>query len=144
MARHAFVLLLFLVLTVGCGSRSGESPASAAAPAPGEAAAASEPNRYLAYEHTVAIETDAEKVAPLFEAVQAACRAAVQESCAILQASVSSGDAPYASLKFRATAEGVRKLIAVLSSQGEVAGQSTTAEDLAGPIADTAKQLAML
>jgi hypothetical protein len=144
MARHVAVLLLFLALVAGC-ARHGEAPASAAAAAPGEApSAVSEANRFLAYEHTVAIETDAEKIAPLFDAVQAACRAAVEESCAILQASVSSGDEPFANLRFRAKAEGIRKLIAVLSSQGEVAGKSTSAEDLAGPISDTAKQLAML
>ena len=39
---------------------------------------------------------------------------------------------------------GIRKLVAILSAQGEVASQSTTAEDLAGPLADTAKQIAML
>jgi flagellar biosynthesis chaperone FliJ len=50
----------------------------------------------------------------------------------------------YATLRFRAKAAGIKKLIAVLAAQGKVASQSTTAEDLAGPIADTAKQLAML
>ena len=47
-------------------------------------------------------------------------------------------------MKFRAKASGIKKLIATLSAQGEVVNQSTSAEDLAGPIADTAKQIAML
>jgi len=145
MARQFFIFL-FIALVAGC-AKTGEAPASAAAAAedlPSEATTRAEANRFLAYEHTIAIETDAEKIAPLFDAVQAACRAAAEDACAILNASVSSGDAPSANLRFRAKAQGIQKLIAVLSSQGEVAGKSTSAEDLAGPIADTAKQLAML
>ena len=104
----------------------------------------SEANRFLAYEHSIYLQADDDKVASIFEAAQAACRDAIEESCAILEARVSSGEGASASLRFRAKAEGIRKLVAILSAQGEVASQSTTAEDLAGPIADTAKQIAML
>ena len=103
-----------------------------------------DPNRYLAYEHSMSISADDDKVVALFDAAQAACRAAVEESCVILEASIHRGDSAAASLRFRAKAEGVRILVAALSADGEVTNRSTSAEDLAGPIADNEKQLAML
>lgn len=142
MPRHLLVLLLSFALVAGC-AKTAQPPASAAAGAQGPAKP-SEANRFLAYEHSIYLQADEDKIVPIFDAVQAACRDAVEESCAILEARVSSGDGASAALKIRATAGGIRKLIAVLSAQGDVASQSTTAEDLAGPIADTAKQIAML
>lgn len=139
--RHVLVLSLLISL-LGCEQRpapGGAAPGGGAA----ERSAASA-NRYLAYEHTVAIETDDDQVAVLSAAAQSACREAVTESCAILQSSASRGDSAFAALKFRAKPAGIRKLIALLSAQGKIATESTTAEDLAGPIEDTAKKLAML
>ena len=136
------VVVLLLAIAIGGCARMGEAPAMGAG-APPEARS-TEANRYLAYEHSIAIRADDEKVVGMFEAAQAACRAAVEESCVILQASLQRGDGAAASLRFRAKAEGIRKLVALLSADGEVTHHATTAEDLAGPIADTEKQLAML
>jgi hypothetical protein len=141
MSRHLLVVILLMAAVAGCSNRS-EAPASGAT-AQGEAKA-SEANRFLAYEHSIYLQAEDDKVLPIFEAAQAACREAAEESCAILEARVSSGDSASASLRFRAKAGGIRKLISILSAQGKVASQSTTAEDLAGPIADVAKQIAML
>ena len=141
MMRYVFAFLVLSLSLLGCARKME----SAGAPsAPSESGAPSGVNRYLAYEHTIAIETDEEKIAPLFDAAQAACLAAAAESCAILEARITKGDYASASLKFRAKANGIRKLVEVLSAQGKVASQSTTAEDLAGPIEDNAKRLAML
>lgn len=142
MTRHLLVVLLSLAVVAGC-AKTGEAPASAGEAGQGQAKS-TEANRFLAYEHSIYLQADEDKVVPIFEAAQAACREAAEEACTILEARVSSGDGASASLRFRAKAEGIRKLIAVLSAQGKVASQSTTAEDLAGPIADTAKQIAML
>jgi len=151
MARHA-VMLVSLLLLFGCGQRAhlGAQQFAAAPESTADArvahASESAPNanKYLAYEHSVSIDADDDKVAPLFEAAQAACREAAAEACAILDARISRSDISNASLRFRAKAAGIKKLIAVLSSQGKVSSLSTTAEDLAGPIEDTAKKLAML
>jgi flagellar biosynthesis chaperone FliJ len=141
MGRQTIVLVSLLVL-FGCTQQEAPSTlVPAPAPKPADAASA---NRYLAYEHTVAIDTKDDSVVSLFDAAQAVCREAVAESCAILEAQVSRGETTYASLRFRAKPEGIRKLLALLSARGEVSSQSTTAEDLAGPIEDTAKKLAML
>jgi hypothetical protein len=139
MNRHVVALFLLLVL-FGCAQK-GAPPGvhvAGAAQKPADAA-----NRYLAYEHSIGIDVGEDRVGPLFDTAQAACREATAESCAILEAQVTRGDSAYATLKLRAKPEGIRKLIAMLSSQGRVASQATTAEDLAGPIEDTAKKLAM-
>jgi cytochrome c-type biogenesis protein CcmH/NrfF len=140
MSRQVFVLLVLLLS--GC-SRDNSLVAGAPGAAPVPEAAASA-NKYLAYEHTIAVDAEADKIGPVFESAQAACRAAASDSCAILEAQVTRGEHASAKLKFRATAKGVRDLIAMLSAQGEVASRSTSAEDLAGPIEDTAKKIAML
>jgi TolA-binding protein len=141
MSRHVVVLLAAL-LAFGCSQKNALlAPSGASASSPEAPASA---NRYLAYEHSIGVEAPEDKIAPMSEAVQAACRAATAESCAILEARITTGEYASAQLRFRATAKGVQKLIEVLSAQGEIASRSTTAEDLAGPIEDHAKKLAML
>jgi len=49
-----------------------------------------------------------------------------------------------ATLKFRARPAIIPKLVAAMGQHAELARQSTRAEDLSGPIADSARQLAML
>ena len=103
----------------------------------------SEANRFLAYEHSIYLQAEEDKVVPVFEAVSGVPRG----GRGILR---NPGSARF-EWRWRVRigeipgkAGGIRKLIAILSAQGEVASQSTSAEDLAGPIADTAKQIAML
>ncbi|HMW18814.1 MAG TPA: DUF4349 domain-containing protein [Accumulibacter sp.] len=140
------LLFCFLILTVaqGCAKKE-ESAAMSPAPAMTQA---QEPARkvssFLAYEHSLSVDTEEQKVAVVLEAAQSACREAADELCTVLESRVSSGRAVSASLKFRAKPNGIRKMIAALSKQVEVTNQSTTAEDLEAPIADAAKKLAML
>ena len=142
MSRLLILSISMLAILAGC-ARTDEAPASVAAGGQGKAKT-SEANRFLAYEHSIYLQSDEDKVVSIFEAAQAACRDAVEESCAILEARVSSGEGASASLRFRAKAGGIKTLIAVFSAQGKIVNQSTTAEDLAGPIADSTKQIAML
>jgi Domain of unknown function (DUF4349) len=139
-----FLVAMAALTLMGCSQKQVSPFAADMMGAPGEVPAPHSVNRYLAYEHVVSIDAEADEVPVLFDAAQKACREAVADSCAILDSRLSSGDVASASLKFRAKAEGIRKLIAVLSTQGKIASQSTSAEDLAGPIEDTAKKLAML
>lgn len=113
-------------------------------PRPADRAASGSAGRTLAYQHSLSIDAEEQKVALVFEAGQAACREAVADACVVLESRVSTGRNASALLKFRAKPSGVQKLIAALAKQGEIASQSTTAEDLAGPIEDVAKKLAML
>src|SRR3954469_10100546 len=120
MTRHAIALIPLLVL-FGCARNA---PPGVQVPGPAQKPAATV-NRYLAYEHTIGIEAGEDQVGPLFDAAQTACREATVESCAILEAQVTSGERAYATLKLRAKPEGIRKLIAMLSSLGKIASQAT-------------------
>lgn len=134
--------LLILILVAGC-ARKEESAAMAPVPAmaPAQAGKASS---FLAYEHSLSLDIEEQKLAVVFEAAQTACREAADELCSVLASHVSAGRTASASLKFRARPNGIRKIVAALSRQADVTNQSTSAEDLEGPIADAAKKLAML
>jgi hypothetical protein len=136
-----FLVLLLLVAVAGC-SRTGQSVRLAEAPAVAKPSPAA--HAYLAYKHDVEVDTEEQKVGPLFERMQAACRAATDDACVILQSRISTGRDAAAWLTFRAKPGGIPKLVAALGKQAEITKQSTTAEDLAGPIADASKELAML
>ncbi len=139
------IVVVAAALLAACSSPAPESAAASSPPGSADRPAqGSGVNRYLAYEHSVSVRTDAEKVIALAESLQAACRGAVDDACAILGANLSRGDGARATLRLRARASGIQKLLGVLSAQGDIEGQSTTAEDLAGPIEDNEKKLAML
>lgn len=133
--------LLVLILMSGC-ARKDES--AAMAPAETKAAPAGKARSFLAYEHALSIDVEEAKIAAIFEAGQAACRDAADELCTVLESRLSLGRAATAYLKIRARPNGIKKIVAALSKQADVTDQSTSAEDLAAPIADAAKKLAML
>lgn len=135
------LLVLFIILLASGCNKKDESAAMepSAVPAPAGKAAS-----FLAYEHSLQLDTEEPKVAEVFEAALAACREAASDLCVVLESHVSSGRDASASLKFRAKPNGIRKIMAALSKQADVTNQSTTAEDLEAPIADAAKNLAML
>jgi hypothetical protein len=135
------VVLLVLVAMAGC-AKSDEFPGGLARQA--KAPSATGPARTLAYQHAIGLDVDESKVAAVFEAGQAACRAASADACVVLESRIATGRYASASLKFRASPGGIQKLITALAQQGEIASQSTTAEDLAAPIEDATKKRAML
>lgn len=145
MKTKALVFLIFFAIA-GC---SKDESNSFAARRPLEAVVLQEQappkfGQYMAYEHSIQIDSDERSIESLYEAGQLACREAVRESCVILESKISSGRNARASLKLRAKPEGIKSIAAKLSQQGEVTDQSTVAEDLAGPIGDATKKLAML
>lgn len=151
--RHVWLASLLALLLAACGETrepvAAGAPVAAealadnrAAPAPGGPAA--EVNRYLAYEHWLELETDPDGVRVAYQAALDACKAAAAQSCAILGSRLSSGEYPGASLELRVTHDGIPRLTGALAQKGTITSQSTTAEDLSGPIQDNDKQLAML
>ncbi|MFZ2267426.1 MAG: DUF4349 domain-containing protein [Azonexus sp.] len=139
--RHFLIALALLAGLAGC---SEKNPDVAAAPLAERSAAADSPSRYLAYEHAVQLEVEESRVAEVHQATLAACTAAQAEHCVILESRLSSGARVFAEIRLRAAPEGIKKLLATLGQQGKIASQSVTAEDLAGPLEDAAKKLAML
>ena len=136
--RRPLMAFLMCMTIAGCAQHE-ESTVSAAAPA-----ADGTPGRYLAYEHSLELDVGEKRVASVHEAAAKACREAVAVQCVMLESHLNTGRAVSANLKFRAKPAGIKKIIAVLNTQGEVIRQSVTAEDLAAPIGDSARKLAML
>lgn len=123
--------------------RMASPEAADAAAAPAQAAAPQQ--QYLAIEHTVQYDVAADRLAAAHQTALTTCQQLVAEQCVVLASSLNTGESTAgAMLKFRARPEGIIKLKAALGSQGTVTDQSTTAEDLASPIEDATKRLAML
>jgi hypothetical protein len=139
--KQFLLVLLILIATAGCSSNNEVGVAATGrsmATSPNKAA------RYLAYEHFIHLDTEEHKISEVFEAAQAACREASSDLCTILESRINTGRSASASLRFRAKQSGIQKLITTLSKQADITDRSTTAEDLAAPIEDSAKKLAML
>ena len=135
----AFALLLAVL--AGCAKKEDapmRGPAAVAEPG------AATPSRQLAYEHFVDIDAAPDRVAAIHDAGVAACRAATAAGCTLLESRIDSEPEAGASLKFRARPDVVPALLAALGHQEGIAHHATRVEDLSGPIADTARQLAML
>ncbi|MDB5908107.1 MAG: hypothetical protein JWP34_2221 [Massilia sp.] len=139
--NRPLLVLLLLVAVTGCTKKQESAGYAEAQASKAPSGAAS---RYLAYEHSISIDAEEQKVAAIFEAGQAACRGASADSCVVLESHIATGRSPSASLRIRAKPSGIQKLIATFAKQGEIIGQSATAEDLASPIEDATKKLAML
>ena len=134
------IALLLLVAIAGCSQKHDSTTLAE----PSRSVSPDSGGQYLAYEHSVQIDTEERKVAAIYEAAKATCREASIDLCTVLESRINTGRAASASLKFRAKPSGIRKLISALGKQAEITDQSTSAEDLAGPIEDSAKKLGML
>lgn len=150
--HHLLIALTLIAALGGCGNKNepllsralSESAAPAESASAGNANSDDNPGRYLAYEHSILIEVEEKRVTEVHQQALAACAAAVAEQCVVLDSRLSTGNATYTQIKLRAKSAGIKQLMASLSTQGKVSSQSFTAEDLAGPIEDSAKKLAML
>jgi hypothetical protein len=99
----------------------------------------------LAYEHTVSIETSKDLLPTRLREVEAACNTDGPSGCTILDVSLNSQqDLPHGSIRMRLAPTGLEPIIALASKDAKVTGRSTHAEDLAQPVADNERQLALL
>jgi hypothetical protein len=99
----------------------------------------------LAYEHSVSIEIAKELIASRSDEIQKTCRSDTSMACALLDVSTNSDERfPSATLRMRLAPNGVDSLIAVAARDAKVTMRNTHAEDLAEPVADTERQLALL
>lgn len=137
--------MLCLMALAACSQQAqlsgGAKMMEAAAPA---AARAAKSSAMLAYEHSIEVDAQEKQVPQLFASAQQMCAANTEDACVVLEARISAGEGAHATLKFRAKAAGIAKLIEGLSKQAEVAKRSSVAEDLAAPIGDANKKLQML
>jgi hypothetical protein len=135
----AFVILLAVL--PGC-SKQQEAPVHR--PEPVVQHERANAAQQLAYEHSVDIDAAPERLAAIYSAGLAACRDATAAACTLLESRIESEPEARASLKFRARPDVIPKLLASMGQKAELARQSTSVEDLSGPIADVARELAML
>lgn len=154
--HRLFICALLMAALTGCGKK--EAPQDMAAPVGAMAEskapdATSAARRTLAYEHTLALEVPEDKVVQVFEAGQAACRA-LADQCTVMRAQIrgTAGAArprhaqepASAELSMRALPAAIPKLIAAFGTQAKVTRQSTSAEELSGPLEDGSKKIALL
>lgn len=99
----------------------------------------------LAYEHSVSVQlVAADQVPTRIKELQAAC-AGREAECTLLDVSLRDDrNVPSGSVRLRVAPAAVDPLIAVAAKDAEIVARSTHAEDLAEPVADTERQLAML
>ncbi|HDS1039735.1 TPA: DUF4349 domain-containing protein [Stenotrophomonas maltophilia] len=140
-ARVRVLLPVLLLAVVGCAPQ-GDRAASASGAA--AEAVASPDGAFLAYEHDVQIQLQAEQISPRIQQVAQACQSATFGDCAVLEVDQRSGERPSGEVKVRIAPKGVEPLIGLAGEGGQTQGRNTRAEDLAQQVADTALTKARL
>lgn len=155
-ALTGMIVALGLVAFSGCQQKPAASRAAGAAgqsssamglAAPGSSASSSanEPRDTLAYEHTVSVDLDKEALPTRLREIETACNADTAARCTILESSLRWRErTPSATIRMRLAPGSVDGLIALASKDGKIVERSTHAEDLAQPVADTERELALL
>ena len=147
-ARASAALLCALAILAGCD----KSPQAGTGPAPVASQMAKDKNfrvdgadrrATLATTRHVDMEVAPEAIAPLFNATQAACEADAAGACVMLQSHLSTGQHAHADLTVRAAPAGIARILARLRVNGGLVSESAESEDLAAPIVDTDRQVAM-
>jgi len=137
--------LCVLALLAGC-NKAGMEQASPGAPASvGKANERRDGDRRatLATTRHVDLEVAPEAVAPLFTGVQAACEADAASACVVMASRLNTGEYAHAELTVRAAPAGIARLLAKLHAGTGLVAESASAEDLAAPIVDSERQIAM-
>jgi uncharacterized lipoprotein NlpE involved in copper resistance len=155
MTRNRFLFAALLVTTLmGCDSQSdraskmGYRAEAMTSAADSNVAAAPESamnkNKYLAYEHFITIDLSENQLEATHQKLIAACNNDKQNNCTVLESNINAGDYPSANIRLRVNPEGVKPLTALVTQSGNITTQSTRVEDLASPIIDSEKRIAML
>ena len=143
--RASAVSLCALSMLAGC-NRPGQPGAGSSFAAPKERrvpASEAERRAMLATTRHVDMEVASDGIAPLFDATQAACEADAASACVVLQSHFSSGQHAHADLTLRAAPAGIARLLARLHVAGGLVSESAESEDLAAPVVDADRQIAM-
>lgn len=99
---------------------------------------------FLAYEHTLVVDTREDKLADSFKSVTDACAVDRENQCTVLHSEISHGDYNSASIRMRVKPAGIDALANLAAGSGDVIRRSTYVEDLAKTIADIDKRTAIL
>ena len=146
--RWSAVLLCATLLLAGCGKTAhepggmGPAPKEKRAPAADSTDGASR-RATLATTRRVEMQVVPEAIAPLFAATQAACEADAASQCVVMASQLETGERARAELTMRAAPAGIARLLARLHAGTGLVGESASSEDLAAPIVDTDREMAM-
>ena len=142
-ASHwAIALAGATLLLAGCNKATPQA-ADVVLPEAHTVATAKERRATLATTRHVDMEVAPEAVAPLFASTQAACEADAASACVVMASRLDTGDRAHAELTLRAAPAGIARLIARLHSGSGLVGESASSEDLAAPIVDSEREIAM-
>lgn len=149
----SFIVIFALLVLSGCGENvagldpvgSSALPEIAMQSAMAPATESAVQTKTLAYEHTVSIEMEGNLLPARLREVEAACIADRASGCTILDVSLRSREnLPDGRIRMRLAPAGVEPIIALASQDARVIARGTHAEDLAEPVADTERQLALM
>ena len=132
-----------MVILWGIAGCQAEHSSAGASPARFDQSAAPG-SEYLAETHSVDIEMGEDGIEKSFQATVQACITSTQHACIVLTSDLSAGEYPSASIAMRLNPEGVETMIDTAAADGRVRRRSTQVEDLAEPIIDHERKLAML
>jgi hypothetical protein len=144
--RATGALLCALAALCGCSKTDvSQGASSAPAIAAKETSAAGEESRRatLATTRHVDMQVASDAIAPLFNTTQAACEADAASACVVLQSHLATGSYPHADLTLRATPAGISRILARLRVGGGLVSEAAESQDLAAPIVDAERQMAM-
>lgn len=146
--RATGLLLCATLLLAGCSKAAYDKGSMASAPKemaapPGDSSDGAKRRATLATTRRVEMQVAPEAIAPLFTATQAACEADAASQCIVMASQLETGERARAELTLRAAPAGIARLLARLHAGTGLVGESASSEDLAAPIVDTERQLAM-
>lgn len=99
----------------------------------------------LAYEHSVSIELNRKLLPTRLREIESACATNKPVECKVLEVSLHGQEDVFTGIiRMRIAPQGVESTVEAASLGGKLTSRSTRAEDLAQPIADTQRKLALL
>jgi hypothetical protein len=140
--NRSIVLLTLATLLAACSGRPEPMKNTTAALA--ESRVAHKRAAWVAYEHDVELEVPSGQTLKVAGAVQQACAAVPEHGCTLLETSTRAGFDAGATIRMRVVPDGVNKVLRSLDGRGTMLRQSSKAEDLAEPIVDAERKMAML
>jgi hypothetical protein len=145
LSRHALAMGMLITTALGLAGCESKKLAELSGTNRELAVTQRSADNTLAYAHEVSLEVERDQIATRVHALRAACVADTKSACTILEVSVNDGEG-YAGgrIKMRLAPAGVDALVQIASVDAQVTERRTSAEDLAQPLADVARQLAML
>lgn len=140
--RRWMLLLTMTTLLAACSGKGSGRPGQG--PLMAETSVDHKRVARVAYEHVIEMEVPSGQLRQVAGAVQQACAALPEGRCTLLESSIRSGHDAGATVQMRVAPDGVNKVLASLDGRGKVLAQSSKGEDLAEPIEDAGRKMAML